>query len=124
MKYLRWSIIATICVLAIGIGYKIVDNYYGRLIAVEVHRVMQAANTVINKLQEESKASTTPTIQVEKSLPPPLLGGAPAPTATLELPGVRVQLSPEDGWQTVAMLLSTVLGTLLGIKLINRLFEK
>jgi hypothetical protein len=116
--------------MSVWLSYVIVDRYYGRVIAAEVQKVMQISQTVIDKIQNDASTDNIPRpgVQIEKSLPqiapppPPLM--APAPVATLEILGIKVQLSPEDGWTTVAMLLTTVLGTLLGIKIINRLFEK
>ena len=125
MIYLRWVSITVLCAAAIWVGFKIVDNYYGRVIAAEVHKVVRVTEEIVERMQKESAAISTP-MHTDKDIPapPPPLGGGPAPTAVLELPGVKVQLSPDDGWQTVAMLLTTVLGTLLGIRLINRIFEK
>lgn len=43
--------------------------------------------------------------------------------ASVEVPGMKVIVTREDNWDVVAMILVLVLGTYVGIKLINRLFK-
>jgi len=40
--------------------------------------------------------------------------------ASVEVPGMKVIVTKEDNWDVVAMILVLVLGTYIGIKLINR----
>ena len=44
--------------------------------------------------------------------------------ASVEVPGVKVIVTKEDNWDVVAMILVLVLGTYIGIKVINRLFKR
>lgn len=44
--------------------------------------------------------------------------------ASVEVPGVKVVVTKEDNWDVVAMMLVLVLGTYIGIKLINKLFKR
>lgn len=48
----------------------------------------------------------------------------PEKKATVEVPGLKVQVTKDDSWETVGMILVLVLGIYAGIKLVNRLFEK
>lgn len=43
--------------------------------------------------------------------------------ASVEVPGMKVIVTREDNWDVVAMILVLVLGTYVGIKLINRLLK-
>lgn len=43
--------------------------------------------------------------------------------ASVEVPGMKVIVTREDNWDVVVMILVLVLGTYVGIKLINRLFK-
>ena len=43
--------------------------------------------------------------------------------ASVEVPGVKVIVTKEDNWDVVAMILVLVLGTYIGIKIINRFFK-
>lgn len=43
--------------------------------------------------------------------------------ASVEVPGMKVIVTREDNWDVIAMILVLVLGTYVGIKLINRLFK-
>lgn len=47
----------------------------------------------------------------------------PAKQAKIEVPGVKVEVTKDDNWETVGMILVLVLGVYTGIKLINRLFD-
>jgi len=40
--------------------------------------------------------------------------------ASVEVPGMKVIVTKEDNWDVVAMILVLVLGTYIGVKLINR----
>lgn len=44
--------------------------------------------------------------------------------AVVEVPGVKVQVTKEDNWDVIAMMLVLVLGTYTGIKIINRIFKR
>ncbi|NDB83673.1 MAG: hypothetical protein EB127_13260 [Alphaproteobacteria bacterium] len=44
--------------------------------------------------------------------------------ASVEVPGVKVIVTKEDNWDVVAMILVLVLGTYIGVKIINRLFKR
>lgn len=46
----------------------------------------------------------------------------PEKKATVEVPGIKVQVDHNDNWETVAMILVLVLGLYAGIKLINSAF--
>jgi len=47
----------------------------------------------------------------------------PTKHATVEVPGLKVEVTKDDSWETVGMILVLVLGIYAGIKLINRLFN-
>jgi hypothetical protein len=47
----------------------------------------------------------------------------PEKRATVEIPGLKVEVKKDDSWETVGMILVLVLGIYIGIKVINRLFE-
>jgi hypothetical protein len=47
----------------------------------------------------------------------------PEKHATVEVPGLKVEVTKDDSWETVGMILVLVLGIYAGIKLLNRLFD-
>jgi hypothetical protein len=47
----------------------------------------------------------------------------PAKQARVEVPGLKVEVTKDESWETVGMILVLVLGVYAGIKFINRLFE-
>ena len=48
----------------------------------------------------------------------------PPKQATVQVPGVKVEVTKEDNWQTIGLLVFAVLAIYLGIKTINRVFKK
>lgn len=48
----------------------------------------------------------------------------PEKKASVEVPGLKVQVTKDDSWETVGMILVLVLGVYAGIKIINSLFDK
>jgi len=40
--------------------------------------------------------------------------------ATVEVPGVKVEVTKDDNWETIGMIIVVVLAIYLGIKLINK----
>lgn len=47
----------------------------------------------------------------------------PDKKASVEVPGLKVQVTKDDSWETVGMILVLVLGIYLGVKAINKMFE-
>lgn len=47
----------------------------------------------------------------------------PEKHAKVEVPGLKVEVTKDDNWETVGMILVLVLGIYAGIKLLNRLFD-
>ena len=43
-----------------------------------------------------------------------------SPKATVEVPGVKVEITQDDTWETVGMIVVVVLAIYLGVKLINK----
>lgn len=48
----------------------------------------------------------------------------PEKHAKVEVPGLKVEVTKDDSWETVGMILVLVLGVYAGVKFINRLFER
>ena len=47
----------------------------------------------------------------------------PEKKATVELPGVKVEVTKDDSWETVSMIVVAVLVIYAGIKVINKFFD-
>ena len=106
----QFSLVVFLLIMSIA-AYWQIDSYYEAKIYREVSMVMKACQAAI-----ETKASI--------EIAPPRQNKIIAEKAMIEAPGIKVVIDKEDNWQTVAMLLVTLLGSYLGIKIINRLFKE
>lgn len=48
----------------------------------------------------------------------------PEKHAKVEVPGLKVEVTKDDNWESVGMILVLVLGIYAGIKTLNRLFDR
>jgi hypothetical protein len=77
------------------------------------------------KMQKQAELETPKSV----ALPPPPMPGEPngsgAPVAKVEVAGiVKFEISEDNSWQTVFKILAIILGSVLGIKIINTGFNK
>lgn len=94
-----------VCV-ALGAAWYFIDDHYNKKMEQQIVRLMDA-------MQEQPK------IVIEAKTP-----GLVVAKPIVEAAGIKVTITKDDDWKTVAMVLVTILGTFFGIKSINRLFEK
>lgn len=44
--------------------------------------------------------------------------------ASVEIPGLKVEVTKDDNWQTIGMIVALIFAVYVGIKLINKIFNK
>jgi hypothetical protein len=49
---------------------------------------------------------------------------SPMTGASVEIPGLKVEVTKDDSWQTIGMIVALIFAVYVGIKLINKIFNK
>lgn len=131
MRYVRYTIVTLFLLGMVYLAYETVNEYKERQVLIENQK----------KLQQDAKASlpdlTLPSGEPFGGMPPPPLKSEPkgggedlpekqtAPVAKVKVAGVvEFEISEDNSWQTVYKILAIILGSVLGIRVINTGFNK
>ena len=111
IRYIKYVVIAVFLLTMSVLGYRTYDQYVERQMLIKMQK--QAEVDAV-----KSAGPPPPPLQSEPT-------GGGAPVAKVEVAGVvKFEISEDNSWQTVLKILAIILGSVLGIRIINTGFNK
>lgn len=122
LRSLRWFIIVLVLSLGCILSYRWYMDYQRRDADIQRYRVeLQKLQDVRAKLQQQQNQLS----RMPGAAPPPPPTALESPEIKFKFMGlIELSLSEANSWNAVAKILTTILGTLFGVKLINMVFKR
>ena len=112
IRYIKYVVIALFLLTMTVLGYRTYDQYVERQMLIKMQKQAES------DAAKAAAAPPPPPLQVEPT-------GGGAPVAKVEVAGVvKFEISEDNSWQTVLKILAIILGSVLGIRIINTGFNK